>query len=487
MIPNNSDSAHNDRLSTHKKGNVGQTLLNSQIAMRHPVGERLRVTIKSVMPYGFLAELEEGTGFCALCHASQIDGLAGRSPQEVFQTGMTVECTVCSCNITMDRVRVLLSCVASLPAAQGEVAVATEEVNLLVAALRELSSKWNAISPLLETCGRTCKGLASRSDQEVEMWLAGNQGYVCDLCAKLKDIARDLPHTRALLAPLFSLKNEATLAEIKAWIEKNPQASEAAYAWLRDLVREGPIHVTVLGELVQRFGVPRPASRWVSCFAEFAVLGMTVSPIRQPTVVLRERIDSADYWSRYITKLPPEKVETPVVSNTGTVEPPEALSANVRQGETEVPPPETGKPVAAAPRDERVFVDGSNYICAANGVKDLAAILAALKAAGRTPVTIFDAATSFKVAEDGKALIQRLVDADEAFIAPGGSQADDHLLLMAEKCGGDIVSNDLYRDKAERYPWVVGDGKGGKRVHAAMVANGLVLIPDLGICRPEQG
>lgn len=468
----------------------GQISQKIQIALRHPVGERLRLVVGAVVPFGFFAELEPGTGFDALCHMSHIHGLGNRSLQDVFHPGMTVDCTVAACNITLKQVRVQLSCEAP-PVPEGTLSEPDNEIlnaKLLIAGLVEIASNKDALAALVRACIRTGRGLAASPEVDVEQWLTGNWRYAHGLFDGLKRVAKDMPRTRSLVGSLFGLKPPSAHVDFDRWIEENPQASAAAHAWLSALVRERPLHISLLGELSRRFGVPKPVSGWVSRFSEFAVLGVAQSPIRQPAVAIRERMEMPEYWGAFLSKLPPETPVAPARDGIATTVLPGDASASAPQGEdTAPPPPEGGLPSPADGGCRRVFVDGSNYIRSETGAKGLAAILAALKKAGRAPVTIFDAATPFKVDEEGKALIQRLAAAGEAFIAPGGSQADDHLLLMADTCGGDIISNDLYRDKAERYPWVSGDGDAGKRVHTAMVANGLVLIPDLDICSPVDG
>ena len=452
----------NSRPSTNPKEGPGQTE-RTQIALRHPVGEKLRLKVGRVVPYGFFAELEPGTGFDALCHVSQIRGLDGRSPQEVFRTGMIVDCTVSACNITMDRVRVQLAGeVPSEPAPEAAPQGAGVPVDLhpLVAGLIEIATREKTLLPLLQACLRTGKGLAGCAEADIEQWLAGNRAYALGLFDNLKAFAKEMPNTRSLLGSLFGLKGGASGRNTGEWMAEHPQDSERAREWLAGLVRERPIHVSLLGELTRRFGVPKPATAWVSRFPEFAVLAVANSPIRQPAVALRERLEDPQYWGQFATKLPPEACQGP-----------EEAPAAGAEGATE----------GAA---SRILVDGSNYIRSDMGVKGLESILEALKASGRAPFSIFDAATPYNVDEDGKALIQRLIEAGEATLAPGGTTADAHLLLLADKCGCDIVSNDMFRDWEDKYPWLAKREGEGKRVHTAMSMNGMILIPDLGICAP---
>lgn len=299
----------NPRPSTSPKEVPGQTA-RTQIALRHPVGEKLRLKVGRVVPYGFFAELEPGTGFDALCHVSQIRGLDGRSPQEVFRTGMAVDCTVSACNITMDQVRVQLAGeVPSEPApeAPAQASEASVDLQVLVDGLVEVAGKEKTLMPLLSACQRTAKGLSGCTEQDIAQWLSGHREYVTGLYQGLKALAKEMPKTRSLLGALFGLKGAPSGRNIGEWVAKNPQDSERAREWLAGLVRERPIHVSLLGELTRRFGVPKPATGWVSRFSEFAVLAVGNSPIRQPSVALCERLSDPEYWGAFATKLPPEK------------------------------------------------------------------------------------------------------------------------------------------------------------------------------------
>lgn len=420
-------------LSSNQNDAPGQVLTKAQVAMRHPVGQRLQLKVGRVLLYGFFAEIEPGTGFDALCHVSHIHGLDGRSPLEVFSTGQLVECTVYSVNVTVDEVRVQLACEAPPPPAP----VATEQMTGLSGAFKPLIA----------------------SLHEIGQWVVGHPTQAQELFSGLQAAVKELPATRLLFRNLFKPQSTAPVGNISQWLEQNPQMSEAAHDWLRERVRERPLHASLLGEIAKRFGVPKPVTRWVSCFPEFVALSAADSPNHHPAIAFREKLNDAGYWAGFAAKLPPG----------------EAVAATDAGSKREA-----GESSATQDRGERILVDGSNFIRSSVGAEGLQALLGALKNSGRSPLVVFDAATPWRVDEPGKLLIKRLVDAGEATIVPGGSQADDYLLLMAEKSGGEIVSNDLFRDKLDRHPWLAGDGK--KRVHTALVADGMVLIPDLGIC-----
>ncbi len=422
-------------LSSNQNDAPGQVLTKAQVAMRHPVGQRLQLKVGRVLVYGFFAEIEPGTGFDALCHVSHIHGLDGRSPLEVFSTGQLVECTVYSVNVTVDEVRVQLACEAPPP----PVSVSAEQ----------MTGMPEAFKPLIASL------------HEIEQWVLGHPTQAQELFSGLQAAVKDLPATRLVFRNLFKPQSTVPVGNIGQWIEQNPQISESAHDWLRERVRDRPLHASLLGEIAKRFGVPKPVTRWVSCFSEFVALSAADSPNHQPAIAFREKLNDTGYWTGFAAKLPPEEAAP-------------ATEAGAKQEAEESP--------ASQDRGNRIWVDGSNFVRSIIGAEGLEALLGALKNSGRSPLVVFDAATPWRVDEAGKVLIKRLVDAGEATIVPGGSQADDYLLLMAEKSDGDIVSNDLFRDKLDRHPWLAGDGK--KRVHTALVADGMVVIPDLGICSP---
>ena len=82
-------------------------------------------------------------------------------------------------------------------------------------------------------------------------------------------------------------------------------------------------------------------------------------------------------------------------------------------------------------------------------------------------------------------LIDRLTKCGEGEIAPGGSRADEYLLLLADRLGIDIVSNDRYRaeEYTSKYRWLGNRDETSRRVHPVAIMLGLVLIPSLDICR----
>ena len=69
-------------------------------------------------------------------------------------------------------------------------------------------------------------------------------------------------------------------------------------------------------------------------------------------------------------------------------------------------------------------------------------------------------------------------------IVPAGTPADEYLLMYADVKGVDVVSNDLFRDYSERFPWVGQKVEEGKRIHSCAYVLDQFMIPTLGLCVP---
>ena len=280
--------------------------------------------------------------------------------------------------------------------------------------------------------------------------------------------AGTLPPTYADRPVVVPPQHSAAYAA-EAWIRENPDASRKAHDWLLAMVREAPIHGSLL-QYVREFGVPKPAMAWVSKFEEFFALPPGNELVRHPAVGLRSLMDSPDYMSKIRMKLP--------VASNGAV----TVGGQVQ--------PASSETAEATNQAAPVVIDGSNYIRDASfGARGLQSIIAALKENGRTAFTIFDAATRYKARDVGDTasveLIDRLTKCGEGEIAPGGSRADEYLLLLADRLGIDIVSNDRYRaeEYTSKYRWLGNRDETSRRVHPVAIMLGLVLIPSLDICR----
>ena len=142
-----------------------------------------------------------------------------------------------------------------------------------------------------------------------------------------------------------------------------------------------------------------------------------------------------------------------------------------------------------------IVIDGSNVIRAGNscGVVGLQALLRNLQSKGVRCHVLFDANVIHVVGEefgsDQAQILQRMIDESAGMLScvPGGSRADEYILLRANTDGLHILSNDQYRDYQSQYPWIAEE----RRVHKFVFTNGRLLIPDLGIDakidRAEEG
>ena len=129
------------------------------------------------------------------------------------------------------------------------------------------------------------------------------------------------------------------------------------------------------------------------------------------------------------------------------------------------------------PRDNWVVVDGSNVIHWQDQTPQLEPVrqvLAALVGRGFTPGIVFDANAGYKLEDrflDDRAFARLLnLPRDRVFVVPRGTPADHYILLAARDHGARVVTNDRYRDWAERFPEVTDPGfliRGGSRDGAA--------------------
>ena len=128
---------------------------------------------------------------------------------------------------------------------------------------------------------------------------------------------------------------------------------------------------------------------------------------------------------------------------------------------------------AATDGRPRIVVDGSNVLYwqgTTPGIAPVRQVVARLEALGYLPGVMFDANAGYLIAGkylDDAAFI-RLVGLPVAqiLVVPKGTQADGHILAAARDLGARIVTNDRYRDWADRFPEVRDKGhliRGGYR------------------------
>ncbi|MBN8630959.1 MAG: hypothetical protein J0L76_08920 [Rhodobacterales bacterium] len=120
-----------------------------------------------------------------------------------------------------------------------------------------------------------------------------------------------------------------------------------------------------------------------------------------------------------------------------------------------------------------ILIDGSNVMHWQDGVVSLTslkAVIGHVQELGFVPGVVFDANAGWKLA--GRYLhdsdLARLLglQARQVLVVPKGTQADPYLLETARDFGCRIVTNDRYRDWAERHPEVLKPGfliRGGMR------------------------
>jgi hypothetical protein len=131
-----------------------------------------------------------------------------------------------------------------------------------------------------------------------------------------------------------------------------------------------------------------------------------------------------------------------------------------------------------------LVLDGLN-IChwASQGEPDLRILLAlALELTHRKLpfLTFFDANTPHVLGDGGSGSVYRKLIGDRSGIfveVPGRMRADEFILQHANDDNDHVISNDQYRDFADRYPWVAA----GDRLIKGVVAGDRILIPRLGL------
>jgi hypothetical protein len=120
-----------------------------------------------------------------------------------------------------------------------------------------------------------------------------------------------------------------------------------------------------------------------------------------------------------------------------------------------------------------VLVDGSNVMHWQDNsprIEPLGQVVGEMKRRGYAPCVVFDANAGWKLAGRylGDAALARLLDlpAAQVLVVPKGTPADPYILETARDLNARIVTNDRYRDWADRYPLVNAPGfliRGGWR------------------------
>lgn len=139
-------------------------------------------------------------------------------------------------------------------------------------------------------------------------------------------------------------------------------------------------------------------------------------------------------------------------------------------------------------RSHRFLVDGTNMLhWDAHGGLRLDYVLSlarTLKTKNADYRVFFDATTPHKLREKGRLGDEQTFAAmvskcpDRFVVVPAGTEADAFILMMADKDPDSVViSQDLFRDRQARYPWIRDHGR---RI-AGMAIDGELLFPGIGL------
>jgi len=117
-------------------------------------------------------------------------------------------------------------------------------------------------------------------------------------------------------------------------------------------------------------------------------------------------------------------------------------------------------------RRPAVLVDGSNVMYWHGETPDIRTVrrvVRRLEKDGFRPGVMFDANAGYllfgKYTHDPGFARHLNLPEDRIMVVPKGSQADGHLLAAAADMGARIVTNDRFRDWADRYPFVTEKGR----------------------------
>ena len=102
-------------------------------------------------------------------------------------------------------------------------------------------------------------------------------------------------------APLRNARSpEETEAEARKWAATHPQNADDAIEYLRRIVAQYPIHAALLGEIGEKFGIPKPISAFFRAFCEdIQFVSPTLSPNGSPAVILRGKLQDENYWAGF--------------------------------------------------------------------------------------------------------------------------------------------------------------------------------------------
>jgi hypothetical protein len=106
------------------------------------------------------------------------------------------------------------------------------------------------------------------------------------------------------------------------------------------------------------------------------------------------------------------------------------------------------------PESSIAIVDGSNVAHASEGggarLENIRLVCSKLVEQGYEPVVVVDAALRHQI--DDASGYERLVDDGKIRQAPAGTDADYFILSFARELDASVVSNDRFRDRADKFP-----------------------------------
>ena len=107
---------------------------------------------------------------------------------------------------------------------------------------------------------------------------------------------------------------------------------------------------------------------------------------------------------------------------------------------------------------EAIVIDGANVAYeerSAGGrpkLSNLLKVRCELEERGFEAIILVDASLKYDI--DDQAQLQSLIASQQVRQVPAGTDADFFIIQLAEQVNARIVTNDRYKDYAERFPWI---------------------------------
>jgi predicted nucleic acid-binding protein len=128
---------------------------------------------------------------------------------------------------------------------------------------------------------------------------------------------------------------------------------------------------------------------------------------------------------------------------------------------------------------EAIIIDGANVAYeerSAGGRPKLSNLLKVrreLEERGFEVIILVDASLKYDI--DDQAQLESLIASQQVRQVPAGTDADFFIIQLAEQLDARIVTNDRYKDYAERFPWIP-----ERRLPYMIVKGEVVLYDDQG-------